>query len=511
MITVTVNDGGALNATVIQTFRVTIGERIVRVVSQSGMAGMEVSVPIELVSQGNENGVGFSLSFNPTQLQFIRAELGSDAGTATLNVNENGKAQGRVGLGLALPTTLTDQTTFAAGNRQIAVITMAIPIEVSQSTVAQVTFTQVPTFTEVVDRQAIQLPTAFEGGTVTITHGYEGDVAPRPFGNNNGTVSITDWVQVGRFAVGLDTVDNASEFERADSAPREVDGHPSLGNGVISIADWVQAGRYAVGLDPVTPGGGPSGPSLTAQSTHSDSGSVSLKSVLPGRELRRIRAFNRVVTEGRHFLVLIGLDAQGDENALGFSLNYDASAMRFSEARLGGDARSATMLANRNRSDSGRIGLALALPPGETFTRGPNFVVELEFVAFKKGEESNSAIEFVDQPIRRELVDVKANNVDSGYLASTVEIRTSNGQDTEYPPAGTLSVSERMPDGGLFLRLIGEPGRQYVIEASDNLATWESLQTVTFGDGGGRESELADTKARSLPRRFYRVKLAPSE
>jgi hypothetical protein len=81
---------------------------------------------------------------------------------------------------------------------------------------------------------------------------YKGDVAPRPFGN--GSLSLADWVQNGRFAAGLDTPTAGSEFQRADCAPRATGG-----NGVISVADWVQAGRYGANLDPPTPVGGPIG------------------------------------------------------------------------------------------------------------------------------------------------------------------------------------------------------------------------------------------------------------
>ncbi|MGH8247729.1 MAG: IPT/TIG domain-containing protein, partial [Gammaproteobacteria bacterium] len=86
----------------------------------------------------------------------------------------------------------------------------------------------------------------------TVSTGIEGDVAPRSQGN--GTVTITDWVQIGRFVSGQDTP-SGSEFQRADTAPRE-----TQGNGALTITDWVQAGRYAAGLDPATPAGGPASP-----------------------------------------------------------------------------------------------------------------------------------------------------------------------------------------------------------------------------------------------------------
>jgi hypothetical protein len=85
--------------------------------------------------------------------------------------------------------------------------------------------------------------------------GYEGDVSPRPNGSGTGIITISDWVQIGRFTSGLDTPAVGCEFQRADSSPRS-----TLGDGFLTIADWVQSGRYAAGLDPPVCAGGPTGP-----------------------------------------------------------------------------------------------------------------------------------------------------------------------------------------------------------------------------------------------------------
>jgi len=53
----------------------------------------------------------------------------------------------------------------------------------------------------------------------------------------------------------LDTPANGGEFQRADCAPRA-----TLGNGLITVSDYVQAGRYAAGLDDLVPAGGPTAP-----------------------------------------------------------------------------------------------------------------------------------------------------------------------------------------------------------------------------------------------------------
>ena len=119
-----------------------------------------------------------------------------------------------------------------------------------------ITFVNQPTPMEVSDSAANLLSAAIIAGSVAIAQGVEADVAPRPGGN--GSVTTTDWVQVGRFVGGLDIITPA-EFQRADCAPRLADDGvtPVLGDGLLSVRDWVQAGRYAAGLDPPIGAGGP--------------------------------------------------------------------------------------------------------------------------------------------------------------------------------------------------------------------------------------------------------------
>ena len=108
--------------------------------------------------------------------------------------------------------------------------------------------------------------------------GFKADVAPR--GNPNGSVTISDWVEVGRFAAGLDAFADDCELARADCSPRP------CGNGVVTVGDWVQAGRIAGGLDaPVLisdcPAGGGYVPAAASPQFVPASGSARLLSILP--------------------------------------------------------------------------------------------------------------------------------------------------------------------------------------------------------------------------------------
>ncbi|MFN0086544.1 MAG: IPT/TIG domain-containing protein [Blastocatellia bacterium] len=137
--------------------------REVRVVSASGTAGSNVGVLIELVSLGNENAVGFSLNFNPAILGNPVVSLGSGATGASLNVNANEAAAGRVGVALAF----SSGQTFAAGTRQMVNVSFAIAANAAAG-MTPITFGNQPVSIEVSDASANVLTAAFTPGNVTV-------------------------------------------------------------------------------------------------------------------------------------------------------------------------------------------------------------------------------------------------------------------------------------------------------------------------------------------------------
>ncbi|MGH9845801.1 MAG: BACON domain-containing protein, partial [Blastocatellia bacterium] len=201
-----------------QTFTVTQAgvatPRVIRVVATNAAPGSSgLAVPIELVAQGDENALGFTLSFDPALLSNPQAALGADAAGAQLATVTTQTAQGRLGLGLALAA----GQKFAAGTRQIAVVTFNLAATATAG-MTTLDFGDQPLAREVSDASAGVIPASYTAGSLTVVPGYEADVSPRPNGNNNGTLTITDWVQVGRFVAGLDAAAAGAEFQRADCA-----------------------------------------------------------------------------------------------------------------------------------------------------------------------------------------------------------------------------------------------------------------------------------------------------
>lgn len=241
--------------------------------------------------------------------------------------------------------------------------------------------------------------------------GLEADVAPR--GNTNGAVTIADWVQVGRFAAGLDVANQGSEFQRADCAPIA-----TLGNGVISIADWVQAGRYATGLDPVAPAGGPTGPnsaSIVASDTESRASSLDALPEAGDSQMRVVRATPVVNRSDRIVSFVIQLEAPGDAHAVGFSLNFNPDRLRFAGATSSREMSRATFVVNPERSEDGRIGVLLMLAPGQRLPSGLRSLMAIHFIPVADGSLLDAQVSFGDYPVAREIADTEANLLPAAF------------------------------------------------------------------------------------------------
>ena len=393
-------------ATATATVNVITSNRFINAASVSVAAGGLATIPIDLISQGNENRVTFSLSLDPAVVPSTPFfTLGADATSsgATLTTVPQ-QAQGRYGIVIALPA----GQKFDAGTRQILVIQPIVATGANVSS-TQIGFTDSPTVRRVVDINGQTLSANYTPGTLTIATGYEADVSPRPNGSN-GTVTIADWVQTGRFAAGFDTAATGSEFQRTDCAPRS-----TLGNGAITISDWVQAGRYASALDPVVPAGGPTGPAFTTPPA------VSFSEPTEAAQTRAVRISSLATQRGQQFTNFVELDALGNENAFGFSVNFDTAQLNFVSAVAGPDVASATLNVNTSQSGQGRIGIALALPTGTTLGAGNGRkLIALTFNLPANGTANTTTISFGDQPIPREVVSANADALSATYTAGTI-------------------------------------------------------------------------------------------
>lgn len=141
------------------------GGRTVSVISTEGEAGSQVTVSIEMDSQGDEVALSFTLLFDPTVLSNPVVALGSGAPAgANLAVNATQAGAGRVGL-------LVDSANpfiVSPPNRQVVTVTFTILSDAPLGASA-ITFVSMPTPLSVSSALGALLPTVYQAGTVTVT------------------------------------------------------------------------------------------------------------------------------------------------------------------------------------------------------------------------------------------------------------------------------------------------------------------------------------------------------
>ncbi|MFZ1699723.1 MAG: hypothetical protein WBO10_01545 [Pyrinomonadaceae bacterium] len=209
--------------------------------------------------------------------------------------------------------------------------------------------TSTPTATPTATGTPTATPTATPTSTPTATPtpggGFDGDVAPRPNGDN--IVLAPDVTQMRRFSTGIDTPSiSPNEFQRADSAPRG-----TLGDGAVNASDVVQTRRYSTGLDPATAAGGPIGPPPVPNAITSIFEDV--YAYFFGREMR---VTAQKPAEDGTVTVAVEITPYGDEVAAGFTLEYDSAKLSNPRIELAeGTPQGAVLTTNTN--EVGRIGI----------------------------------------------------------------------------------------------------------------------------------------------------------
>lgn len=377
---------------------------LVRVLGTNTMAGKQIEVPVILVANGDENTLSFSLSYSTQRLSFAGIMLGSGAANASLLPNLAETANGRIGVAVGLGA----GETFSGGTQEVVRVlfnTMILGGSTSNSTPVNITNTPVNRLLANVAAQA--LPANYSNAAVVLfPTDLEGDASPAP--NGNRSLDIFDWVQVGRYVAGLETITNANEFQRVDCAPRDAGG-----DGQLKVTDWVQAGRYAVALDPLTVIGGPTAPVAPRPTQNSP--------IKLGGSNREVRLTQADSVNGLLVTVPVTLQSLGNESGLGLSLNFDSSSLRFVSAVKGSSASAGTLNVNTNAAGSGKLGLLLALPTGSSFASGAREIVKVTFMSVTT-TAGDYPISFVDQPILRSISDTGASELTAGYTASAITV-----------------------------------------------------------------------------------------
>lgn len=280
----------------------------------------------------------------------------------------------------------------------------------------------------------------------------EGDVSPRG-AQADGLFDVSDFIQIGRFAAGLDGPVPANEFQKADVSPVE-----TKGDGSIDLFDFVLAGRVIAGVEEAKSAGGPTDPIAMAVARSGSKGGLQpagvekakstggptdpvtktlarsgSKDVLQPAGARTMSVSSRDASRGNQVTIPIVVEAQGDENGFSFSLNYESTKLSNPVVQVGTDMAGAFLIPNTTQI--GSVGVVIALPPQQTIAAGTRTIVTVRFDVAGDAPVGPSPITFSDSPTLRRTSNALAQPLATTYVNGEVNILA--------PTAAGVAISGR--------------------------------------------------------------------
>lgn len=493
-----------------------------------GAAGHVLTIPIQLISTGDVNAVGFSLEFNRNVFANPVVEAIYSNNAPQLVVNASGARNGRMGIMLGLepfpvPHGFTEgtqtllQVTFELNDRAVPGF---FPVTFADSVVLR-QFASTASETTV-------LPGAWASTRVLVHGGYEAGVPENRARNYvpSPDIGAEEWMRVGRLVAGLDSVRNPADFQAADCAPMA-----TRGDGVLSLADWVQAGIYYV-TTPVTNVVMAAGPSATvpgvvfpalqltadlicglppSQTTPlaasaaihlctdldiagdtmpstpvprreaSGDDAINAASTLITTSTRRLNVMAGSYERGRIIEVPICFNALGTENSIHFTLDFDPELLEWHRIRRGDSVTNAILLSNQERTDEGHIGAALALQPGARFPAGEHTIAYVEFYARAGTASEWARIRLSDEILPRKVLSDSIATLQTTYSDAYILLEPT--ATSELP---LLELHATTTGNCARLAWNATSGRRYAIYRSTNLVTgsFRKIAGNIQSDGG---------------------------
>jgi len=421
----------------------TVPETVLSIGSTNAMSGDVVTVPVWMNALGVENIFSASVGYDPTKLVLLGVQLGQSDSDAYLQTVDTQTNNGYVGLAVYFSSVIP------TGPQQVAqLVFQALPV--TNTATANLTIGDVPLSRQLVDDIGDSLPLLTQSGTVTLAPAeYEADVYPRFNGDHQ--VNLQDWLEEGRMVAGLDVPTNSDELLRADCAPRNAP------DGVLTVADWVQAGRYALGLDP-----------LTLVGTEAPTPEIQVHPRGITVPTRTLQIATVSASRGQTVSVPVQLVCTTNENAAGLTVNFNPALLNITGVTLGSAMAGGRL--NFNTNVTGKVGLVLALPPGNNLLAGTNQVAVLQF--FARTNAANSLpLTLNSSLVVLQVADKTANSLTANYVSGAVVL----------PSAPTLQVTAT----GKNLTLTWPVGLgTYQVLAATNLAgPWQPLSVVISTNG----------------------------
>ncbi len=248
---------------------------------------------------------------------------------------------------------------------------------------------------------------------------------------------------------------------------------------MLDVADWVQVGRYAAGLDPETPASHPISP---ASGRLDRSGVASIASV--GRSIGiGACSIQREEAGDTH----VWLDGDGTECALSFSVAYDSDHLSFLSAAPLGVATGAVFLPNITTSN--QVGFALQMPEGMSFAAGSNAILNLNFAAAPDAHSATVTVGFVDTPVPRGMSDTAGSTLAADWYAGKITVTAPVVTPTLTPPTGVVASAVSRSQINLTWSDVAAEDGYGILRQNGGAGPWQvvatlSSSTTAYSDSG---------------------------
>jgi len=422
--------------------------------------GSVVSLPLNLISDGDVGGMTFNLDFNTAYLRLLEWEWSPLMTGVFSDLNTN--SAGRIRVTFALPA-----TAIPAGDQPLATLRFllrSVPGDLDTSITLQVT--------DVADPFGAPIALGNQTSDATL------HVTKRHFiGDNNANqrLDVGDATTILRLLALLDT-------------PRawDVPGNDINANNVIDTGDAIRVLRAAAGLDPQPGGGALAREAITLSKE---------KLVLSPATVRGVAG------ETINFEIRLQ-DLATTVSGAALTLDYPTNALRLVNSQsfhvgttVPGNALAVWNVVpgqNNFTTQSGRLAFAVSSANAWSASNGV-----LAMVSFQVQPGASSQYAW---PVVLRACEVTPD----GYANHSLEPYGSTfiGRSA----VGASLGNSGQTSGGLFhFRLYGDAGAAYTVQVSSNLTQWTSVTNLTLGVDDFR---FIDQDTAAYPRRFYRAVLS---
>ena len=148
-----------------------------------------------------------------------------------------------------------------------------------------------------------------------------------------------------------------------------------------------------------------------------------------------LRVQSATIAPGQNGTVTVQMDAQGVENSLGFSIQFDPARLTYVTAALGGGATGASLIPNTSQAASGQIGYLIGLNAGVTFPSGTLDLLVLTFTPISGTSGAPVALTIGNTPVFFEISSAEGNPVTATSTNGTVCVTP---ELTAQPSGGTI-------------------------------------------------------------------------